>query len=568
MPPKVLVATFSAVPAPDRHGVFVDNVISALSVRYELDVLSLRLGDLPYVDRYRRARMLRVPLAEGDMADQVEAFRRAVKRQLVSNDYDVIHLRSAWAALPVCNMRRDLDASVILDLTLSPAAQVRAADRAIVARTLSEESICLDSVDFVIVGSQEARAYLAARRPALQVAVVPPGVDVDTFDWEPLPRAARPILLYVGSIGPGRGIRMLLSALRFILEEDDVELVLTGPVEEGFLPVLDEALVRLGLTKHVALTGPVDHEDVPRIISAASVCLVPTVPDPSRSPMGMCPLKLLEYLACRRPTVAPASASIQQFFSGAFSRFLFDPRTPEDLARAVSYALRNPEEASEAAEAGYRMIREGWTASASRRALLDVYRRFAPEAAPVPAAVPVMSGVLPADPKTTTARRFAALHDTMVQAGAPSNVSGVPVSGETDPQRDTQPLAVLAVEHPDLLASPGNPAKAVATEGEGGADANELGGSHVAVESQEGSDLIEGPVRAGDDTSRLQTGEAPGAADGGRMDPEGDSVSTRRDREGEDRSLNDQDTVKLPLNVVSGTISGSSSGPGSPDGVS
>ncbi len=541
MPPKALVATFSAVPAPDRHGVLVDNIIRALSVRYELDVLSLRVGELPYVDRYRRARMLRVPLVEGGLADQVEAFRRAVTRQLSSNDYDVIHLRSAWAALPVCRMRNQLDAAIILDLTLSPSTQVKAADSDIVGRTLSEEQMCLRSVDQVIVGSVWAKEHLVQTHPSIQVAVVPPGVDVDGFDWEPVPDSSRPVILYVGGIGPGRGIRMLLSAFQFVLRSGDLdaELVLIGPVEKGFRPVLDEAVVRLGLTNHVVLAGPVEHDDIPRIIAASSVCVVPTVPDLSQTPMGMCPLKMLEYLACRRPTVAPHSQLVEEILGGGDAAFLFTPNVPGDLAEALMRALTDRDAASRAAEQGYRVVRNRWTAAASRRALLDLYRRFVPYAAPLPSAVPVMSGVLPADPKTTTARRFAALHDTVVQArvaGAEGDDSGVfgeggrDDGGETSGGRagasrdrsDTQPLMPAVEQHPDLIAADA----AVELE-------------LIEENADSARDLVEAEL-VGDPDSRVDV-VAPEDSEG---------VVSRG------KGVADRDTMKLSLDEVSGTIDG------------
>src|SRR5207253_9982232 len=96
--PRTLVVSFSVCPAPDRHGVALLNLLKALAPRQTVDVLSVRGGDLPYVERLHRARMLRVPVGTGPLAEQLEAFRRAVRRQLEGEEYDVVHLRTAWGA--------------------------------------------------------------------------------------------------------------------------------------------------------------------------------------------------------------------------------------------------------------------------------------------------------------------------------------------------------------------------------------------------------------------------------------------------------------------------------------
>ena len=95
---RVLVASFSVCPAPDRQGVQLGHLIKALAPRFEVDVVTLRVGDLAYVDRFHKARMLRVPVGGGGLVEQAEAFGRALRRQLEGEEYDIVHLRTAWGA--------------------------------------------------------------------------------------------------------------------------------------------------------------------------------------------------------------------------------------------------------------------------------------------------------------------------------------------------------------------------------------------------------------------------------------------------------------------------------------
>src|SRR5260370_34434300 len=92
---KLLIVSFSVCPAPDRHGVQLLNVLKALAPRYTVDVLTLRTGTMPFQERFMKTRMLRVPVV-GSLPEQVDMFRRAVRRQLEGEEDEVIHLRSAW----------------------------------------------------------------------------------------------------------------------------------------------------------------------------------------------------------------------------------------------------------------------------------------------------------------------------------------------------------------------------------------------------------------------------------------------------------------------------------------
>src|SRR6185295_10865475 len=98
---KLLIVSFSVCPAPDRHGVQLLNVLKALAGRYQVDVLTIKTGELPFVEKFMKTRMLRVPVGQGALGEQVDAFRRAVKRQLEGEEYDVVHLRSAWGGRAV-----------------------------------------------------------------------------------------------------------------------------------------------------------------------------------------------------------------------------------------------------------------------------------------------------------------------------------------------------------------------------------------------------------------------------------------------------------------------------------
>jgi glycosyltransferase involved in cell wall biosynthesis len=403
---RVLVVSFSVVPSPDRHSVQLVNHLKALAPRYAVDVVTVKSPDLPYVDRFMKTRMLRVPCGGGTLAEQVEAFRRAVRRQLEGVDYDVVHFRSPWGGRPVCERKGELVARTIFDVGRSREGAPRSADPALAQALQRDEAFCLERADAILVQTQSSASYLKRRGLGAKVAVVPPGVDIDLFDWEGTPESQPPRVLCAGRLGPARGIRLLLEATREVIKQTPIELCLAGPIDPGFEEPLQAAIARLGLTEVVKLLGAVDHGDLPRVIASATVCVAPHAPDTHVQPLAAFPSKILEYLACRRPTVAPRRAAVAEAVRAGEHGLLFTPGDVRDLADKILAFLGDPELRVRLADAGYRAVREARPASATRRALLEAYARLAPPDPWSPTSgAPGPSTELPSSPETTTARR-------------------------------------------------------------------------------------------------------------------------------------------------------------------
>ncbi|HEX9101125.1 MAG TPA: glycosyltransferase family 4 protein [Polyangia bacterium] len=387
------------------------NVLKALAPRYAVDVLTIRAGTMPFQERFMKTRMLRVPVV-GTLPEKVEAFRRAIRRQLEGEEYDVLHLRSAWggrAALAGTSGR------LVYEIARSPEGEPRAADAALSEALAAEEQMCLERADLILAPTETARDVLTTRGLGARVEVVPPGVDIDQFDWEPTASVDRvPRVLYAGRIGGGRGLRTLLRALQIVRRRRPVKLVLAGAVDDGFAPLLDEAIADAELAGDVERLGAIDHDDMPRVIAQATVCVAPAAPDSER-PLATFPTKLLEYMACRRAVVAPRRAAVQEVVTDGQDGLLFTPGDEMDLGRQLGRLLDDGVLRERVAEAGYDRVRARHPASAARRRLLEAYARLLPPsqwAPPAPAVSPI--DALPSRPETTTSRRPVPLSEELV----------------------------------------------------------------------------------------------------------------------------------------------------------
>ncbi len=203
--------------------------------------------------------------------------------------------------------------------------------------------------------------------------MVPPGVDVDHFDWEAAHTGGVPRILYAGALSPGRGVRVLLRAMLDVAAHSNAQLALAGRSSPEFIDSLASAVRDLGLSERVDLLGEVPHEDVPALIGSSAICVAPGAVDLGPKPLALYPTKLLEYMACQRPVVAPRRGTVTMLMRDEQHGLLFEPGHPIDLAQKILGLLDDADLRYRVSRGGYELVRRAHTASSTRRELRRAY---------------------------------------------------------------------------------------------------------------------------------------------------------------------------------------------------
>ena len=370
--PRVLIAGFCAVPGPDRAGVQLGHVIRALSRNHTVDVLAVRRGDQAYVEKVAASRILRVPVPDGPIRSRIDAFRRALGRQLEGADYDVVHFRDGWSGVPVLEMQGRLRYAAVYDAGRSPLGEPQVYDHETATALESDELDCARRADLILTSTEPLRLFFSQLVPPERVRLVPLGVDVDAFDWDE-PPSGPPRILYSGALTPGRGVRVLLRAMLDVAAHSDARLALAGRSTPEFFASLESAVRDLGLRERVELLGEVPHDEVPRLIASATVCVAPGAIEMTAKPFALYPTKLLEYMACQRAVVAPRRNTVAMLLREEQHGLLFEPGQPLDLAQKIMRLLGDPELRGRLARAGYELVRRAHTASSTRREVRRAY---------------------------------------------------------------------------------------------------------------------------------------------------------------------------------------------------
>ena len=328
-------------------------------------------------------------LAKEDLPAQLCAFTSGLMRIEAARPpgwYDLVHShywlsgQVAWLAaerwdVPLVHSMHTM--AKVKNLTLATGD-----DPEPVARAIGEAQVVAAADRLVANTAEEGRqlVQLYDAEPE-QVAVVPPGVDLDLFAPGPRTAARRSLgirddaylLLFVGRIQPLKAPDVLLrAAARLVarqpaLRERLMVAVVGGPSGTGLArpEALQSLAAELGIADLVRFVPPVPQDELPAWYRAADVTVVPSYSES----FG---LVAIESQACGTPVVAASVGGLRTAVADGASGILVDGHDPTAYADVLADLARDP--ARRAALSRGALLhagRFGWAATAA--GMLEVY---------------------------------------------------------------------------------------------------------------------------------------------------------------------------------------------------
>ena len=167
-----------------------------------------------------------------------------------------------------------------------------------------------------------------------------------------------PVALYVGGLGPLRGLEVMRAAFAMV-GVPGARLVLAGPGDPGDLPPGAESV------------GPVDHSRVPALLAAARVAWVPLQRHGNYD--RAVPTKLVEAMAAGRPVVASDLGRMAALVREAGCGLVVPADDPRAHAAAIERLLSDDGDAARMGAAGREAFVAGLGFEAQARALTSLY---------------------------------------------------------------------------------------------------------------------------------------------------------------------------------------------------
>jgi glycosyltransferase involved in cell wall biosynthesis len=232
------------------------------------------------------------------------------------------------------------------------------------------------AADTVIVVSDGFRANLVARGvPADKVHTIRNGVRPDEFDPD-VPADAQLrvrlgacpgdcLVLYVGTHGISQGLTSVADAAAQLTDEA-IRFAFVG---DGADKQQLQHRVAEHRLRNVTMLSGVPHEQVPALLAAADICLVPLRDVPLFS--SFIPSKMFEYLAAGKPVVGTLAGEAAQILLEAGARVV-PPADSEALASAIRALAADPQRRQAMGQEGRCYVEKYF----DRRMLARAYRKL------------------------------------------------------------------------------------------------------------------------------------------------------------------------------------------------
>lgn len=180
---------------------------------------------------------------------------------------------------------------------------------------------------------------------------------------------------YLGAFLPWHAIDQFIYKVADRLKaEPKLKLLCVG---DGItFPEVEAFVKKEGLDKQVVLTGRVAHDDVPGLLAAMDVAVLPSAGDYTS------PVKLFEFMACAVPPIAPDFDPIREVLVEGETGWFFKAGDLDHAAARLLQLSKDPVELDRvgAAARAYIAAERQWRNNVLQ--LIDFYRQVAPTHAP------------------------------------------------------------------------------------------------------------------------------------------------------------------------------------------
>jgi glycosyltransferase involved in cell wall biosynthesis len=231
------------------------------------------------------------------------------------------------------------------------------------------EKTCLRLADAVFSSSQCTvnwcrRFYELASG---EVPVIHAGVDTRHFSPKPVPKEARPTVIFVGRMARNKGVESLVEACcRLTPDFPDLQLRMLGAGEDGLVANLRRTTADRGCPALLDMRGFTRTEELPEQLSRAHVFAAPSVYE------GGPGFVYLEAMACGLPAIGCEGSGVAEIISHGHTGILVPPADADALAAALRDLLTDPEERAMIGSAARKFV----LAHAERENCLDRIEAF------------------------------------------------------------------------------------------------------------------------------------------------------------------------------------------------
>jgi len=184
-------------------------------------------------------------------------------------------------------------------------------------------------------------------------------------------------IVYVGGIGPHRGIQTAIAAMPEIIKKHShVEMVIVGSGNSDTMNYLRNLVSELNMVDYVTFTGRLPFEKALEYMKGAGINMIPHLKNNHTD--HTIPHKLFQIMNSEFPLLVSSCKPLKRIVEEYDAGLVFEADNPQDFARLVDFAITYPDKVLAKAKNAHRAVQsEGLNWEEDSKRLLALYDHIA-----------------------------------------------------------------------------------------------------------------------------------------------------------------------------------------------
>lgn len=381
---KGLYASFDVFPSAKGSATHIGAVAPLLFSRLDGGILYVLGGDqLPTYQAEESVEVFRFSESIPNYLERSIAYSRSLA-QLVArraSEIAIAQFRDPWSGLaivhnkaPNCRLVYEVNGLPSIELpTVYPALSPRTR-----AKIRSMEEECWSAADRIVVPSATIAANLTGLGvPSDRLRVVPNGAEIPP-PFTPPEDAPGLYILYFGALQKWQGVDVLLRALSYLRDIDDLHLVICASTRHRYAKSYRKIAERLGVDDRVVWRYGLNKRELGAWIAGSTMTIAPLTECSRNIEQGCAPLKILESMAAAIPVVASDLPAVREIMVDGEHGRLVRAERPSELARVIRLLLADDNVRLDMGRRAQEHIARGLTWRHSLKRLDSIYSELLP----------------------------------------------------------------------------------------------------------------------------------------------------------------------------------------------
>ena len=340
---------------------------------YKVTVLTQLKGNLDQFPHPRIVSISDLPFWQRHLEYLTNYFGRfsCFKKTIREQNIKLIHAHFGWEGIFILPLRRYFNLPLVTSLYGSDINRWprKAVYRRQLQRLFSEGDI------FLAVSNDLRKTAVSLGCPEHKIMVHDWGIDLERFKPS-VTREEKDALkiLMCGRLVEYKGFKEGIEAFAQSLKNHrtiGLEIIGDGPLKKELVRTIQ----KLGLEKHVTLSGSKTYQEVARAMREADIFMMPYSVGKHGEREGL-PNVIKEAQATGLPVISTALGGVPEVVREGVTGFLIQEKDPAGLAQKLSLLIEKPELRTDFGKKGRELVEQKYDLVKQTRKLEDIYRKL------------------------------------------------------------------------------------------------------------------------------------------------------------------------------------------------